>query len=978
MRIDRLLLTAFGRFQGQAFDLGPGLTILYGHNEAGKTTVQKFILGMLYGFKKRSSRRDYTEDAARYRPWQGDEYRGALVYTLDRTGRSYRVERQFDPRRETVRVFDADTGADISGQFPMDRRKELLFAERHLGVPEEVFRSTAWVGQMEVGKLEMGRELVARVANMQESGREDLSVRNALRMLEERAREIGSERAPTRPYARVARLMEEKRAELDRAMEARRQTQAWEAALTEVRAVLSELETELSDLHRRHDAALLRETEARLERVRSALSGAGDAQGRAADLRRYADFPVHLRDRLLRTQGDLGAAERDAGRYQARLAELTAAAAAVKAQLDQYPGMAAHGHGVLRSLESADQAAKAAELHLPGLREEAARLAEAVARVDEALEPLRAAAEQGAAVTSRLESLERELASLRQRSDQQVLDSARLEVSRLEKQARAAGGAVWLALGGAAGLGAAFAGLPSSVGLSLVALTGLPELWAWGGAGVLGALALAALGFYLSGRRRARRITGSLQAARTNLLSLQQNHGQNQERAVALERQREKALASVGAASAADVRNRVVRYEQLSARRDGQQVRLDAVQGEIARLEAAQSERRAGLHRQLAAALNLAPAELAQTGDPVAVFETGYAAFQELRHRWETSQRETADVASRLAEAREQAARLRAEQEAMLAEAGVAEVEEFMAGCANREAWAKAESEAGMLDHALRSLTGGEAPAALEARAAELRQRLRGFAPADPGDREALQVEIRRLEARRAELSLRSSDLAARVETALQDAPDVADLRRELEALAEERLGLDAELAAIDLARSTIVDVSAEIHREFAPRLNGAMGEIVASLTGGRYRHVRIDDEMAIRAITAGDRTVDLLSLSAGTVDQFYFALRVALLDLISQEPERIPLILDDPFVQYDEHRLLASMEYLAALSADRQVLLLTCHQREVRIAQSLGRDVTLIDLTEGAADSDGPDGGAEPDVAAAAETGRSKKEPPE
>ncbi|MDB4894896.1 MAG: double-strand break repair Rad50 ATPase, partial [Firmicutes bacterium] len=65
MRIDRLIMTGFGRFQGRTLELEPGLNILYGPNEAGKTTVQKFILGMLYGFKKRGQRRDYTEDAAR-------------------------------------------------------------------------------------------------------------------------------------------------------------------------------------------------------------------------------------------------------------------------------------------------------------------------------------------------------------------------------------------------------------------------------------------------------------------------------------------------------------------------------------------------------------------------------------------------------------------------------------------------------------------------------------------------------------------------------------------------------------------------------------------------------------------------------------------------------------------------------------------------------------------------------------------------
>jgi uncharacterized protein YhaN len=259
---------------------------------------------------------------------------------------------------------------------------------------------------------------------------------------------------------------------------------------------------------------------------------------------------------------------------------------------------------------------------------------------------------------------------------------------------------------------------------------------------------------------------------------------------------------------------------------------------------------------------------------------------------------------------------------------------------------ARAASEAETLEAALGSLVGGATRAELAAEAGGLRARLSGSAPTgESRPVTELREAIRRLEARRADRQATASDLSARVETVLTDLPDTADLGRELAALEEEKAGYDAELSALQLARETLSTVANELHREFAPKLNHAMGTVVAELTAGRYTTVRIDDGMAVRALTPDDRTVDLLSLSGGTADQFYLGLRLALLALVTEGQEPVPLILDDPFVQYDDDRAAAAMAYLSAATGSQQVILMTCHQRDASLAGRLGANV--INLTE-------------------------------
>ena len=74
-----------------------------------------------------------------------------------------------------------------------------------------------------------------------------------------------------------------------------------------------------------------------------------------------------------------------------------------------------------------------------------------------------------------------------------------------------------------------------------------------------------------------------------------------------------------------------------------------------------------------------------------------------------------------------------------------------------------------------------------------------------------------------------------------------------------------------------------------------------------------------------------LFQLSTGCVDQVYLALRIGLQELFLGE-ETLPLMFDDAFVYFDEKRLERLLLFLKDLN--RQVLIFTCHKRELRILE--------------------------------------------
>lgn len=138
------------------------------------------------------------------------------------------------------------------------------------------------------------------------------------------------------------------------------------------------------------------------------------------------------------------------------------------------------------------------------------------------------------------------------------------------------------------------------------------------------------------------------------------------------------------------------------------------------------------------------------------------------------------------------------------------------------------------------------------------------------------------------------------------------------------------DLKAIELAIETLSEVQGEIERQFAPALEKKTSEVFATLTGGRFELVEIKNaqlEMSVAEHIASPSR-NILHLSQGTLDELYLAIRLALCETIL--PESAPIILDDALVNFDESRMEKALKYLEKLSYRRQVLLFSCHKREL------------------------------------------------
>ena len=186
MKLRSLRVEGFGRLADRSFAFGPGLNVVVGRNEAGKSTLAAALVASLYGFRR--------GEKERWRPWSGGAaYASALTYETS-DGAVWEVHRAFDHDTKGVRVYDAG-GADAAARI--GNGKSLSPGEAHLQISLDVFLQTACVRQRAIA-LDGGSasDVAGALAQALGGGPKEDAALGALERLDDAVRKhVGTERA---------------------------------------------------------------------------------------------------------------------------------------------------------------------------------------------------------------------------------------------------------------------------------------------------------------------------------------------------------------------------------------------------------------------------------------------------------------------------------------------------------------------------------------------------------------------------------------------------------------------------------------------------------------------------------------------------------------------------------------------------------------------------------------------------------------
>ncbi len=280
MKITSLNLRNFRRFRQGRLELGEGINVVKGPNEAGKSTLMQAVLAALF-WKADSGRREVRESVT----W-GESDGFLLELEGEAGGRDFRLVKDFAARSAHLVWGDLET---------RDHARIEEAVREWLGLGSEAaYRSTAAIRQDEVAAIAAGRDELGRALHAAMTGSDGgAAAPDALGELQRELAELlrgirGTARNPG-PLARVEAEIGEKEArsaELSRAarerLDARRRLEeidgesaGIETRLETLAALISDseeradIEEDIEDFHRRYrqleSAAALVAEDARLE-----------------------------------------------------------------------------------------------------------------------------------------------------------------------------------------------------------------------------------------------------------------------------------------------------------------------------------------------------------------------------------------------------------------------------------------------------------------------------------------------------------------------------------------------------------------------------------------------------------------------------------------------------------------------------------------------------------------------------------------
>jgi uncharacterized protein YhaN len=178
------------------------------------------------------------------------------------------------------------------------------------------------------------------------------------------------------------------------------------------------------------------------------------------------------------------------------------------------------------------------------------------------------------------------------------------------------------------------------------------------------------------------------------------------------------------------------------------------------------------------------------------------------------------------------------------------------------------------------------------------------------------------------------------------DESESAELRL-VEAGLVERLAESLESYAVKaVAASLLEDSLSAYEAERQPAVIRRAQEIFSTLTGGRYTRVATPLGKFEPSVTDGaavGKPPD--KLSRATAEQLFLALRLSYIENLADAHPSLPVLMDDVLVNFDDVRRRAAAEVIADFATSRQVVFFTCHPATVEAFANVAADHTRLNL---------------------------------
>ena len=242
MRLLELHIDGFGKFHDRTISFNDGINIIYGKNEAGKSTLHTFIRGMLFGIERGRGRAAKNDLYTKYEPWENSgTYEGWL--RLEKDGTIYRIERRFRKENKSLKIINETKG--------LEEEATPAFVSSLLdGLTETMYNNTISIGQLKSATEDgMVTELKNYIANMNTTGNISLNITKATAFLRNQKRSLEAGLIPEASREFTSLLAEIRNIESEIAgPEYENQLASYQNMRTQVKGLIDNTQTQKKDL----------------------------------------------------------------------------------------------------------------------------------------------------------------------------------------------------------------------------------------------------------------------------------------------------------------------------------------------------------------------------------------------------------------------------------------------------------------------------------------------------------------------------------------------------------------------------------------------------------------------------------------------------------------------------------------------------------------------------------------------------------
>lgn len=914
MILNELIINSFGKFKDKTIKLNEGINIIYGSNEAGKTTIHKFIEGMFFGFfKPYYKRKIYTYDYDKYYPWDGSDYKGIIKYKYNET--VYRVERNFNKGNDEVKVFDDKTGEDITHMFVYDNVTRLHEpASLHLGFNSVVYNNTISVKQLgNRTEEDLVKEVKDSLINLGGTLDEEISLKRVVEDLTNQIEKIGKEtQVKTSPYGRIVKEIEEFEEEKRNAEAILNDIKEQQERLNKLKDELHGLKGKRQSLENNLKLIDIYKTKTIYIKALKIKSEIEEISSKIEELKEYEITEEDDYTKSIKLDNELENMSESLTKLQNKKKSLENELHNILLELKAL----SYFDTVDESQEIEDLKSYYTILHQN--KNELEQVEEGIKRLSSKINQVNnidiTSLNEDFCLYEEMES-ERDRLSFTNDSSNKVIYEEKIR----EREEKLKSLNIYKIL--------FVAGTIITIPLGLLIN---PLLY------LLFAIPVILFIYSIVKEKDNKEYINTINR---QLKEIELKERETSEKIRKLEDKMKRILHKYQCTNKMDLRRIVSELSgEAAVSRNNQRALMEL------------KDKREGLLREInkyesiiKKYIQLAKLDGNMSMENVNTVREQYKKYLELKKFKKTLEDNISELSTDIEKLNTEYKEKQNIMKLIFEKNNISNMEEFKAALDKKKKLEKLIEAKKNKEKLYQNTLGDNTLESLKERGEKLNEDMEY--EIESLDREIIERELKEIiediTSKREEISRMEENIKEKT----KNIRPLADIKEDIIRKKDIRDKLKEKRDALELARKTIEEISKRIQRDFAPNLNRKVGNIIKSITNSKYSEVKISENLDIKIVEPNtNKLINIENLSGGTIDQIYFAARFGIIDIIKGE-STLPLILDDCFVQYDNNRLKNILDFLVKEGTRRQIILFTCHKREKELLDKLNLNYSYIEI---------------------------------